>query len=131
MFNNDVNHIDKPSCLKPTHLYCDPLLRICLCGQDQDPNQFQNDKTSHKCYIRPTYDLVEGYECAPGSSPAKVSAGHTGFHICKCKAPFYGPHFNSVDPDWWKCSASSSSPYALFLIFAVIGTIICQLSVTG
>lgn len=71
-------------CLKPTHFLCDPVLKKCVCGNEdniipdvrfQVGNKFGKDHKNGKCYIRPTFDWLPGFECAPGSEIKPVTAG--------------------------------------------------------
>ncbi len=71
-------------CLMPTHFLCDPIAKKCVCGNEdtfiadvrfQVGTEFGKDFKIGRCYIRPTFDWLPTFECAPGSSIEPVTAG--------------------------------------------------------
>ncbi|ODM94537.1 hypothetical protein Ocin01_12159 [Orchesella cincta] len=106
------------ACLVPTHLTCDPIIKRCVCSDDTNiipaiHFQFGTDDSeaqtleNGRCFIRPTFQTIEGIECSPGSSMNKTfGEDEKEVFYCACENQNSPDYLNTSNPDWWRCRGS-------------------------
>lgn len=105
-------------CLKPTNFLCDMEVLKCICGNEGRPvsefrfqvgTQAGKDHVNGRCFVRPTFDHIQGFDCSPGTRRKEIAVEEESdsVPICACEVDEDFEKFDTTDPQWWKCSVAS------------------------